>query len=132
MAARKELVLYYTPEKSDADRLLKGVLVRMGVRIRNLTPEQTGEKIGTLAGLAGCEEQTDAPEASAISEKMLILHGFSQQRLQELLAGLRKAKVPPIPLKAMVTEHNADWTLYELYQEIRKEHEMMTGQKESK
>ena len=132
MAARKELVLYYTPEKSDADRLLKGVLVRMGVRIRNLTPEQTGEKIGALAGLAGCEEQTDAPEAPAIFEKMLILHGFSQQRLQELLAGLRKAKVPPIPLKAMVTEHNADWTLYELYQEIRKEHEMMTGQKESK
>ena len=115
MAARKELVLYYTPEKSDADRLLKGVLVRMGVRIRNLTPEQTGEKIGALAQLAGCEEQTDAPEAPAISEKMLILHGFSQQRLQELLAGLRKAKVPPIPLKAMVTEHNADWTLYELY-----------------
>ena len=86
----------------------------------------------TFSGIIFILQQTDAPEAPAISEKMLILHGFSQQRLQELLAGLRKAKVPPIPLKAMVTEHNADWTLYELYQEIRKEHEMMTGQKESK
>ena len=97
MAARKELVLYYTPEKSDADRLLKGVLVRMGVRIRNLTPEQTGEKVGALAGLAGCEEHTEAPEAPVISEKMLVLHGFGQQRLQELLAGLRKARFRPFP-----------------------------------
>ena len=132
MAIAKELVLYYTPEKSDADRLLKGVLVRMGVRIRNIAPEQTGEKVGALAGLPGFEEQAGETEAPVIPEKLLVLRGFSQRRLQELLGGLRKAKVPPIPLKAMVTEHNADWTLYELYQEIQKEHEMMTGQKESK
>ena len=127
--AGKELVLYYTPEKSDADRLLKGVLVRMGVRIRNLTPEQTGEKVGALAGLPGFAEQENEAEAPVIPEKLLVLHGFGQQRLQGLLAALRKAKVPPIPLKAMVTEHNADWTLYQLYQEIRAEHEKMTGGK---
>lgn len=129
MVAGKELVLYYTPEKSDTDRLLKGVLVRMGVRIRNLTPEQTGEKVGLLAGLQGFEKEPENMELPEIPEKMLVLHGFGNQRLQELLAALRKAKVPPIPLKAMVTEHNADWTLYELYREIRAEHEQMTGQK---
>ncbi len=129
MAVKKELVLYYTPEKSDADRLLKGVLVRMGIRIRNIAPEQTSEKVGALAGLPGYEEQKEEGEAPVIPEKMLVLHGFGQQKLQELLGGLRKAKIPPIPMKAMVTEHNAGWTLYELYQEIRKEHEMMTGQK---
>ena len=128
MTVRKELVLYYTPEKSDADRLLKGVLVRMGIRIRNLTPEQTGERVGALAGFPDFEQQ-EAAECPVIPEKMLILHGFGNQRLQELLAGLRKAKVPPIALKAMVTEHNADWTLYELYQELLAEHEKMTGQK---
>ena len=50
MAIAKELVLYYTPEKSDADRLLKGVLVRMGIRIRNITPEQTAERWGRWPG----------------------------------------------------------------------------------
>ena len=129
MTAGKELVLYYTPEKSDADRLLKGALVRLGVRIRNIAPEQTGEKVGTLAGLSGFPEENRAAEAPVIPEKMLVLHGFGQQRLQGLLAALRKAKIPPIPLKAMVTEHNADWTLYDLYQEIRAEHEKMTGGK---
>lgn len=128
MTVRKELVLYYTPEKSDADRLLKGVLVRMGIRIRNLTPEQTGERVGALAGFPDFEQQ-EAAEHPVIPEKMLILHGFGNQRLQELLAGLRKAKVPPIALKAMVTEHNVDWTLYELYRELLAEHEKMTGQK---
>ena len=104
MAIAKELVLYYTPEKSDADRLLKGVLVRMGIRIRNITPEQTAEKVGALAGLPGYEEQEKATDAPVIPEKLLVLHGFGQRRLQELLGGLRKAKVPPIPMKAMVTE----------------------------
>jgi len=36
MAVRKELVLYYTPEKSTDDQKLKGVLVRLGIRIRNI------------------------------------------------------------------------------------------------
>lgn len=40
-----------------------------------------------------------------------------------LLAGLRKAGVPKIELKAVITPQNAEWTFYQLYQELEKEHE---------
>lgn len=80
----KETVLYYSPEKSEKVRLLKGVLV---------------------------------------------LYGFTNRRLDEFLSQLRRAKVPPVALKAVVTETNADWSFYELYQEIRAEHEKMTAEK---
>ena len=51
--ARHELVLYYNPEVSSKVMKLKGVLVRMGVRIRNVAPEQVLQQVGTLAGISG-------------------------------------------------------------------------------
>ena len=54
MAKSIESVLYYnpgTPESTKHVPLLKSVLVRMGVRIRNIGPEQTGET-GGLSGRA--------------------------------------------------------------------------------
>lgn len=165
MAVRKELVLYYTPEKSADDQKLKGVLVRLGIRIRNITPDQIYQKVGYLAGLPGFEEEPDTGSKEAelketgrkeagqkeagqkaaeqqeegfsggnvpaqISEKVLVLHGFGERKLNEMLNQFRKAKVPPIALKAVLTEHNCGWSFYELYQELRQEHEKMNARQE--
>lgn len=165
MAVRKELVLYYTPEKSADDQKLKGVLVRLGIRIRNITPDQIYQKVGYLAGLPGFEEEPDTESKEAelketgrkeagqkeagqkaaeqqeegfsggnvpaqISEKVLVLHGFGERKLNEMLNQFRKTKVPPIALKAVLTEHNCGWSFYELYQELRQEHEKMNARQE--
>lgn len=132
MAVRKEVVLYYYPDTSDKTRLLKGVLVRMGIRIKNITPSQVNEIVGSLAGLPGFEMEKNSEGREkleepfpVIPEEMLVLHGFSSPRLDELLGQLRKAKVPPIALKAVLTESNCKWTFYQLYQEIKAEHEKL-------
>ena len=127
----KETVLYYSPEKSEKVRLLKGVLVRMGIRIKNIGPEQVMQKVGYLTGRKEYEETLpeDGKEIPVIPEEMLVLYGFTNRRLDEFLSQLRRAKVPPVALKAVVTESNADWSFYELYQEIRAEHEKMTAEK---
>ena len=125
---RKEQVLYYHPETSDKTQLLKGVLVRMGIRIKNISPMQVNETVGCLAGLPGFEagevpgEQGELP---VIPEEMMVLQGFSRQRLDELLREIRRAKIPPVALKAVLTESNCRWSFYELYREIRAEHEKM-------
>ena len=145
-----ETVLYYNPEASSKVMKLKGVLVRMGVRIRNVAPEQVVESVGALAGIAGYERaeqslvQKTVPEDTAsqniqpdgtgqnvmelpfIPEEMLVMHGFTGRRIDELLLGLRKAGVPKVELKAVVTESNAGWTFYHLYEEIKEEHQRMT------
>ena len=41
MAPLREMVLYYNPDQSPYASKLKGVLVRMGIRIENIAPEQT-------------------------------------------------------------------------------------------
>lgn len=131
MAAGKEMVLYYCPRKREKNRLLKSVLIRMGIRIKNVTEEQVEERVGTLLGISGFAlsegEAEEKRELPAIPEEVLVLHNFTGRRLDELLAGLRRAKVPPIPLKAVVTQTNSGWSFYELYEEIQKEHEQMRG-----
>ncbi len=134
MAGKKELVLYYTPEKSEADRLVKSVMIRMGIRIRNIGPEQTMEKTGVLAGLSESQETTEilreeaaSGELPVIPENMLVFCGFGRQKLEELLFQLRRAGAPAIPMKAVLTEQNSKWSLYELYQELLEEHAKMSG-----
>ena len=119
-----ELVLYYSTgdaRMKKQEMMMKSVLVRMGVKIRNVAPDQVLESVGYLAGVPGFEK---LPE---ITEPMLVMRDFTGRRIDTLLLNLRKAKVPKINLKAIVTEQNAGWSFYHLYEEIGEEHRLMNG-----
>ena len=131
-----ELVLYYStgdPRMKKQEMMMKSVLVRMGVKIRNVAPDQVMESVGYLAGVPGFEkrEVLQQPEAEEkipqITEQMLVMKDFTSRRIDTLLLNLRKAKVPMINLKAIVTEQNAGWSFYHLYEEIGEEHRRMNG-----
>ncbi len=125
----RETVLYYSPAGNKNATKLKGVLVQMGIRIRNVSEDQLGETIGALLGLEGFKEEEHAKEnidvAETIDQEVLVMHNFSGSRLDELLLGMRRAKVQKIDLKAIVTENNVGWSFYHLYEEIGAEHERM-------
>lgn len=122
----REMVLYYNPVQTPDVAKLKGVLVRMGVRIKNIQPEQVMQTVGYLAGIAGFQEQEVPEVLPVIGEEMLVMRGFTSRRVDELLMNLRKAGVPKIALKAVVTESNCAWAFYHLYEEIKEEHEKMS------
>ena len=131
MQIRGEMALYYNPGNGIPARqtaLMKSVFVRMGVRIRNVGPEDVNQTVGYLAGLKGFERQEaeTAGELPVIPEQVLVLKGFSEGRLDLILSSLRRAGVPKIDLKAVLTEQNSGWTFYRLYEEIRAEHASMT------
>ena len=116
MAASREKVLYFEPQPSEQTAALKTVLVRMGVRIKNV------EAVGFLLNRKGFEptdETADAPSAP-----MMVLDGFTEKRLDILLREM-KAYGVSVPYKAMVTEHNIGWTLSDLFTELVREHEAM-------
>ena len=137
MAVHKETVLYYNPGDPETAKhvaLMKSVLVRMGIRIRNVGPDQIHETVGYLAGLEGYPSREEAKgmldrqedeTPLAIPVEMMVLKQFSDRRLDELLMNLRRAKVPRIRLKAVLTEHNSHWSFYQLYEELWKEHQAM-------
>ena len=120
----KETVLYFSPKKTPQTAALKGLLIRMGIRIRNIAPEQVQEQVGALAGAAGFEKSGTAstadPEAlEKLQEEMLVLCNFSEARLDALLQGMRRSGIR-IALKA-------GWTFLQLYEELLKEHAIMTN-----
>lgn len=123
-----EMVIFYHPCKVSYLVKLKGVLVQMGIRIRDLGPESAGQKVGFLAGIQGYDRVEGEEGLGEIHGEMMILKNFTSDRMNELFARMKKAGIPRIPLKAVVTEYNADWTLQELYVELKKEHEAMNRQ----
>lgn len=65
MAKLTETVLYYNPGRPETMKhvaMMKSVLVRMGIRIRNIGPEQVLETVGYLAGMDGFQVLDKAPE----------------------------------------------------------------------
>ena len=124
-----ELVLYYSTgdaRMKKQEMMMKSVLVRMGVKIRNVAPDQVLESVGYLAGVPGFEkrEVSETLETEEklpeITEPMLVMRDFTGRRIDTLLLNLRKAKVPKINLKA-------GWSFYHLYEEIGEEHRLMNG-----
>ena len=121
----KELVLYYAPEGTAHVGQLKGILSQMGIKIKNLTPERCVQKIGYLAGAEGFEKRSVnagyEKYAPAMDKELLLFCGFTEERLDELLNRMEKAGVPKIGLKAIMTETNAHWTVYQLYRQLLEE-----------
>ena len=60
-----------------------------------------------------------------IDEPMMVMAGFSERKLDLFLTEMRRKKVPPIALKAIVTTQNQAWNSLQLYRELKEEHEKM-------
>jgi hypothetical protein len=131
MAVTKELVLYYQPEvekqtgNDSKAAKLKAVLIRMGIRIRNISGDQMNQTVGYLAGIEGFDE-TAFEACPPVEEEILVMKNFSNRRVDELLLNLRRAGVPKVQLKAVVTDTNCKWRFYDLYEELKEEHEAMS------
>lgn len=123
----RETVLYYAPEDTAHTDLLKGVLVQMGIKIKNLTPGRCEKRIGFLAGMDGFNDEAPVLEErqqsshTTLREEFMVICGFAEERLDELLDILKNAGISRTIIKAVLTETNAHWTVYELYDHLMEE-----------
>ena len=56
---------------------------------------------------------------------ILSLYLLPERKLDLFLTEMRRKKVPPIALKAIVTTQNQAWNSLQLYRELKEEHEKM-------
>jgi hypothetical protein len=93
--------------------------------------EQTEETLGTLLKIpgfaAGAAENIseNGERKDALERQVLIMYGFTNRRLEAFLQNMKRAGMPSIPLKAIVTPHNVNWTFRALYEELEREDEAM-------
>lgn len=99
-------LLYINKKEAEKDKMRKlaACAVMHGVKLETVTEEE----LGTL------------PEDA----ELLKLRGFGRDEVGAFLSALRRAGVR-IDYKCVETERNACWTLRQLYEELRAEHEEM-------
>ena len=71
--------------------------------------------------------ENDSSRKMDFSDEMAIMAGFSSAQIDAFIHALRKKGVGRIDYKAVLTPYNMKWDSVQLYEEIKKEHEMMTG-----
>ena len=123
------MVLCYNlqPEKLGRLRVLA---LRLGIGVRVVEPEKFGLPVGALAGVMEPPETVEAAEPFA--DEMLVMAHFRPGMLDAFLNGFRQSRIPPVKLKAMLTETNAGWSAARLHREIRAEHEQMEAMRKRK
>lgn len=121
-------VLLYNLDGSERARKIKFILVRMGVRIKNIKKEDYLKPIGALAGVPGIEPGDSCYDGPGFTEEMLVMKGFTGRQIDEMIMSFRKEKLKKINLKAVLTDTNQTWDSMTLYENLRDEHEEMSGQ----
>ena len=115
----RSIMLCYNLKSTKKGRKIGMLGSFLGFRVKYVEKEEYSKTIGVLTDNAKNEEMTD------FEEEMIVMLLADNQTLDKLLFQMRKEKVQ-IPLKAIVTAKNQNWTSTALYKEVKREHESMT------
>ena len=107
---------------------LKQIFAMLRLRMRMVEPNRYHISLGELA--QGKGEPGEAAEP--LPDPMLVFCGLPQALLNQVLEVIRVAKLPPIPLKAVLTDVNRDWSTRQLYEELLKERDSFNAQEKDK
>ena len=94
---------------------LPQILAMLRIRMRRVEP---GQYHLSLLELAKGEGEAVETTAEPMPENMLVFCGMHQVFLNQLLEVIRLSKMPPIELKAILTEDNKDWDSLKLREEL--------------
>ena len=120
---RPKVLLYHLGEDSDTGCRLRDILREKKLLI--LTAEEThlSQTVGELVS-GNTLPSGDGAAGAAPDASFALLCGLGDRQLDRLLAAMRRNGVH-VPYKAVLTEHNRDWTLGQLIDAVVQEHDMM-------
>lgn len=102
---------------------LRMLAMKLGVRVRVVEKREYLDPIGSFCGMCGAfETMYDGENFPGL---MLVMAHFSDAQLSNFLQALRASKLPPVPLKAVLTPNNAGWNSLELHEALLDEHTAM-------
>ena len=125
---RSGTVLMYNCSGPEFSKL-RQIFAMLRLRMRPVEPDKYHLSLRELAeGEGEAAQEGEEP----IPETMLVFCGLGDAFLQQVLEVIRLAKLPPIPLKAVLTATNQDWTTRQLREELMREREAIAAQMKEK
>lgn len=102
---------------------LRFLCMKLGTRVAVVPPEDFSQPLSALCGLSA---RTEAPPAeAAFPEEMIVFCFMDNALVNRFIQTARQQRVPPFPLKAMLTPTNASWSPVQLCAELKEEHAAM-------
>ncbi len=127
---RAKALLYRLDGEDETGKRLREILRAQSVLALDVSEDRLGERVGKLASTNAAP--TDAPAPERIPETpLLLLCALGDRQLDRLLAALRREGVA-MPYKAVLTEHNREWTFARLAEEVAREHEALQKREENR
>lgn len=116
-------ILMYNCSGEDFSKL-RQIFAMLRLRMRVVEPDRYHIPLEDLVQGKGEPGETGEP----IPESMLVFCGLPQALFSQVLEVIRAAKLPPIPLKAVLTDANRSWDTRQLHAELLKEREAIAAQ----
>ncbi|WP_279166740.1 DUF3783 domain-containing protein [Thomasclavelia cocleata] len=127
----QETVLLYNIDKSKAGKAIISILEKLNVKIIIVKSSDLMNPIGYILGEKGFERGTEAL-TTIPNDDMLVIAGFEDKQIDILLQIFKEANIPFIPLKAIVTQTNVNWTFMQLLNNVKNEYFELTGMNKDK
>lgn len=123
--------------KKEKEKLIRDLCKTLQISVLIIPHDKYGQPLGALAQVPGFAAAALTFPNPAFQQKeaafplgtepqllieMLVFSGISSELLDTFLKKYREAGIPPTPLKAVLTPHNASWNVYQLHAELFREH----------
>lgn len=118
-----KVALYNLGEDTERGSQLHSILDKLSIPSVTIEASQLNQRVGFIAGISGYFKDSlmymgDAPDC-----EFMVMCGLPEDVLDKFLEEMMAVSLR-INYKAVVTEHNRDYTLIQLLEDIKREHEM--------
>lgn len=123
MTGKAHILLFHVEQ--DKAGKIERICRKLNIHTSKVKPSLYSQKLGYLAGISGFHRENTIYTGSDFPSEMMVFSGINSDMLDCFLKEYRKASIPPIGLKAVLTTHNIFWSAEDLYKELFKEHQIL-------
>ncbi len=118
------ILVYRLPEHVQSK--IQSIGKDLDIFVDEIDPRDIHQTMGYLLHLEGYERQSQSSLLTMMSEPFVFFAFEKDDQLELLLQLFRLKGIPFIPYKAILTQHNVNYTFSQLYQSVEKEYLYMT------
>lgn len=122
MADTAHILLFHV-ETGKAQQI-ESLCRKLGIRISRVKLSSYSQKLGYLAGISGFRRENSSYAGTEFPSEMMVFSGMNSDMLDCFLEEYKKASIPSIEMKAVLTPHNIFWRAEDFYRELFKEHQV--------
>ena len=116
-----QIILAFRLDKEKL-KTVRSTAQKTGFQVKEISRKDYSQKLGTLAGIEGFSRKRQLYDGPEFPLEMMVFSGTDSAQLDTFLNNYKQTGAQPVPLKAVITQHNIFWTAENLYKELLKEH----------